>query len=109
MSSAGRRRGAVAGGRAMFLRTVSSLCALAALALGACAPSPARPLTDSERVRPPEPALKKSVTAAVMGSLFTVSSTLAVSGASTNIPGTAEIEKLVNAGLAIVHTQGLTE
>ncbi len=74
----------------------------AAMLLAACAPAPqATNTTPAQSSASAEPAAKKRVVAAVNGNLFTVSGMLSVGGTGTATQGTAEVERLTNAGLTI--------
>jgi peptide/nickel transport system substrate-binding protein len=80
--------------------------ALALAALGCAGP---RPSSGSEgRPADAQPA-RKRITAAVAGSPFTVSTLLAVGGTGTAVPGTSELEKLVNSGLSVQGARGPLE
>jgi len=78
----------------MLAMAMATACAApASQPTAASAPAGARPVT-------------KTINAAAMGTVVTVSTMLAVAGAQSNIPGSAELEKLVNAGLAVEQRQG---
>jgi ABC-type transport system substrate-binding protein len=75
--------------------------------LASCAPAPqATSTAPATNNTPAQPAAKKRVVAAVNGNLFTVSGMLSVGGTGTATQGTAEVEKLTNAGFT---TKGLTQ
>src|SRR5579871_2766939 len=78
---------------AMAMAMATACAAPASQPAAASAPAGARPVT-------------KTINAAAMGTVVTVSTMLAVAGAQSNIPGSAELEKLVNAGLAVEQRQG---
>jgi len=94
------------GGRGQALRRLVIL-PLVLVVLG-CAGPPAPSAPGSGRPPDAQPA-RKRITAAVAGNPFTVSTLLAVGGTGTAVPGTSEIEKLVNSGLRVQGARGPLE
>ena len=70
----------------------------------ACAGPQAQPAPGSQS--PDSRQLQKRIATAVAGTPFTVSTLLAVGGTGTAVPGTSELEKLVNSGLTIQGARG---
>jgi len=95
------------GGREQAVRRVAFLALVLALAVGcAGAQGPAGPGSGPS---PDTQLARKRITAAVAGSPFTLSTLLAVGGTGTSVPGTSELEKLVNSGLTVQGAGGPLE
>lgn len=80
-------------------KRLAFVCLAALVALTACAPAEVRTTGAGGESESARPAVKKRINAAAMGALTTVSGLLAISGTGSNLPGTGEVERLLNAGL----------
>lgn len=88
----------------MKLANIATILVVAVLAMTACAaPAGSSRPGSSEAPRATE---RKRIVAGVLGLPFTYSTLLAVGGTGTAVPGTSEMEKLVNVGFTFLNPAG---